>query len=240
MRLVVQDQHGQLSLSCPSCRQTTLIPANGVAGLQPAFQTNQFLEIWEDLKKAKDPVAQLEKVDGDVKNLILPKRLTLKCSEHNEEELKLYCETCSQLICLQCTIRNHNGHKYDLVSEVFEKHKNEIESSLKPVEQHLTSVKRAVTELDACCGEINDQQAAIEADIHLKVKRLYNILDARKTKLINDLHQMTQRKLKDIAVQRDKMEIMQAKLSSCLEFTMENLKISSQGEILKMKTTITK
>ena len=242
VRLVVRDQQGQLSLSCPSCRQATPIPANGpgVAGLQPAFQTNQFLEIWEDLKKAKDPVAQLEKVDGDVKNLIPPKKSTLKCSEHNEEELKLYCETCSQLICLQCTIRKHHSHEYDLVSEVFEKHKNEIESSLKPVEQHLTSVKRALTELDARCGGISDQRAAIEADIHSKVKRLYDILDARKTELIDNLHQITQRKLKDIAVQRDEMETTQAKLSSCLEFTIENLKTGSQGEILKVKTTITK
>ena len=242
VRLVVRDQQGQLSLSCPSCRQATPIPANdpGVAGLQPAFQTNQLLEIWEDLKKAKDPVAQLEKVDGDVKNLMPPKKSTLKCSEHDEEEMKLYCETCSQLICLQCTIRKHHSHEYDLVSEIFEKHKNEIESSLKPVEQHLTSVKGALTELDARCGEINDQRAAIEADIHSKVKRLYDILDARKTELIDNLHKITQRKLKDVAVQRDRMETTQTKLSSCLEFTMENLKTGSQEEILKVKTTITK
>ena len=226
----------------PSCRQATPIPANdpGVAGLQPAFQTNQLLEIWEDLKKAKDPVAQLEKVDGDVKNLIPTKKSTLKCSEHDEEEMKLYCETCSQLICFQCTIRKHNGHEYDLVSKVFEKHKNEIESSLKPVEQHLTSVKRALTKLNAHCGEINDQRAAIEADIHSKMKQLYDILDARKTELIDNLYQITQRKLKDVAVQRDEMEATQAKLSSCLEFTMENLKTGSQEEILKVKTTITK
>ena len=242
VRLVVRDQQGQLSLSCPSCRQATPIPSNGpgVAGLQPAFQTNQLLEIWEDLKKAKDPVAQLEKVDGDVKNLIPPKKSTLKCSEHDEEELKLYCETCSQLICFKCTIQKHHSHEYNLVSEVFEKHKNKIELSLKPVEQHLTSVKRALTELDARCGEISDQRAAIEADIHSKVKRLYDILDARKTELIDNLHQITQRKLKDVAVQRDEMETTQAKLSSCLEFTMENLKTGSQEEILKVKTTITK
>ena len=242
VRLVVRDQQGRLSLSCPSCRQATPIPANGpgVAGLQPAFQTNQLLEIWEDLKKAKDPVVQLEKVDGNVKNLIPPKKSTLKCSEHDEEEMKLYCETCSQLICLQCTIRKHNGHKYDLVSEVFEKHKNEIESSLKPVEQHLMSVKRALTELDARCGEINDQRAAIEADIHSKVKQFYDILNARKTKLIENLHKITQRKLKDVAAQRDEMETTQAKLISCLEFTVENLKTGSQEEILKLKTTITK
>ena len=49
----------------------------GVAGLQSAFQ---LLEIREDLKKAKDPVAQLEKVDGDV---IYHLENQLRCSAQN-------------------------------------------------------------------------------------------------------------------------------------------------------------
>ncbi len=43
--LVQQDQQGQLTLTCPTCRQVTPIPASGVASLQSDFRTNQFLEI---------------------------------------------------------------------------------------------------------------------------------------------------------------------------------------------------
>ena len=49
---------------------------------------------------------------------------------------------------------------------------------------------------------------------------------------------MTQRKLKNFAVQRDEIETIQAQLSSCLNFTKESLKTNNQEEILMMKTNI--
>ncbi len=43
---------------------------------------------------------------------------------------------------------------------------------------------------------------------------------------------------KDIASKRDQMETIQAQLNSCLHFVVDHLKTGSQGEVLKMKTTI--
>ena len=45
VKLVERDEQGQLVLPCPNCRHVTPVPANGVRGLQPAFQTNNLLEI---------------------------------------------------------------------------------------------------------------------------------------------------------------------------------------------------
>ncbi len=80
----------------------------------------------------------------------------------------------------------------------------------------------------------------IEASIHTTIRRLHGILDVRKTELIGQLHQMIQRKLKYIASQRDQMETIQTQLNSCLHFVTDNLKTGSQGEVLKMKTTVVK
>ena len=63
--LVVRDQQGQLSLTCPTCRQATPIQeARGVAGLQPAFHINRFLEITESFQKAETPAATGEGAVG--------------------------------------------------------------------------------------------------------------------------------------------------------------------------------
>ena len=51
VKLVVKDQQGQFSLTCPNCRQVTPVPANGVRGLQSAFHINRFLEIAEELRE---------------------------------------------------------------------------------------------------------------------------------------------------------------------------------------------
>ena len=239
MRLVVRDQQGQLSLTCPNCRHATPIPANGVTGLQSAFQVNDFLEIVEEHKKPKDTATSQE---GDVTRPNPSKKVSPYCSVHADKELELYCETCGELICSHCALRGqkHHSHEYDLISSCYEEYKREMTPSLEPVEKHLMTVKKALAHLDVRCGEISDQRAVIKADIHRTTQRLHEIIDVRKTRLINQLHQKTQEKLKGLAVQRDKLETILTKLSSCLEFVRESLETSSQGEVMKMKTTIIK
>ena len=77
----------------------------------------------------------------------------------------------------------------------------------------------------------------INANIHHTFRRLHEFLDVRKTKLISQLDRITQRKLKELALQRDQIETIQAQLSSCLDFVKET---DNQGEVLMMKTNIVK
>ena len=107
------------------------------------------------------------------------------------------------------------------------------------MEKQLTTISKALAQLDTRCGEISDQQAAIEANIHSTFRKIHSILDARKTELIGQLHQITQRKLKDLAVQRDQLETTLARISSCLGFMRDSLK-SNQAEMLMMKTNTSK
>ena len=242
VRLVVRDQQGQLSLTCPNCRHATPIPANGVTGLQSAFHINPLQEALEELKKPKDIETSQEVMKGDVICPNPSKKVSPYCSVHANKELELYCETCGELICSHCALRGqkHHSHEYDLISSCYEKYKREMTPSLEPVEKQLTTIKTALAHLDEHCGEISDQQAAIKANIHRTTQRLHEIIDIRKTELINQLHQKTMEKLKGLAVQRDELETILAKLSSCLEFVRESLETSSQGEVMKMKTTIIK
>ena len=85
-RLVVQDQQGQLSLRCPTCRQSTVLPqATGVSGLQSAFHVHHLLEIKDALKKVKEP----QKVKCD------------KCKP--PQPATSYCRDCGEFICATCT-----------------------------------------------------------------------------------------------------------------------------------------
>ena len=237
VKLVVRDQQGQLILTCPTCRQATPVPADGVAGLQSAFQVNPLLEILESHKKTKDMVASLEEVKSDP--IPLPD-ITSNCLEHTDKEQELYCETCGDLICLKCAIRGgqHVNHDYFPLDEAFERYKGEISPSLEPLEEKLVVVKEALGKLDKHYEEIYDYREVIEADIHNTIRRLHETLDVRKTELIGQLHVITQGKLKDLAVQRDKMETVLAQLSSCLDFVKESLKTENQGEVLRIKTNV--
>ena len=240
MKLVVRDQQGLLILTCPTCRQATPVPANGVAGLQSAFQVNHLLEILEEYKKAKDMVTSQEGAESVMTRPIHQKKVLGNCFDHEDKERELYCETCGDLICLKCVTKwgKHHNHDFHVLEEAFEIYKGEITPLFEPLERKLEAVKKTLTQFDKCCADISDQQAAIEANIHDNIRRLHEVLEVRRTELIGQLHEVIQRKLKSLAVQRDEIETIQAQLSSCLEFTRESLKTSNQEEVLIMKTNI--
>ena len=195
-------------------------------------------ETWEDFESHE--VIGLDQLEGDVMKLVPPKKMTMYCSKHKGKELELYCETCGELICHNCTVRLHEGHRYDLVSDTFEKHKSEFVSHLQPVKQHLDTVNQAIEGLDVRCHQITDQRMATEANIHKTIRQLHEALEVRKTELISQLDGITQQKLKNLAAQRDQFELVQTQLSSCLDFVSESLRTGSEGEILAMKKPVVK
>ena len=238
MPLGVRDQQGQLSLTCPTCRQATPIPDRGVSGLQPAFHIKNLRQIYEDsVKKLQNPAATPEGAVGGTSFNSPSRNVGQCCFEHAEEELKLYCETCGELVCYQCVIKGgkHHDHDYALLQIAFEKYKEEITPSLEPMEKQVTIIKKALEQLNARCGEISDQRAAIEDNIHVTFRRLREVLKVRETELITQLHKMTQTKLKGLAAKSDQIETTLAQLSSCLHFMGESLKTGTENDVLMMK-----
>ena len=234
MPLVDRDQQGQLGLTCAICRQVTPVPNRGVAGLQSAFHINRFLEIKESLQRPENPAATLEEAAPTDVN---PIKKASHCFVHEDKELELYCETCGKLICTRCALKcgKHHDHSYEDLGQAFRKYKEEI-SSLEPMEKQVMIMKETLAQLDARCEEISDQRTATAVNIHGTFRRLQEVLDVRETELIGQLDQVTQGKLKGLAVQRDQIETTLAQLCSCLHFMRESLRTGSEGDVLKMKT----
>ena len=284
-RLVVQDQQGQLSLCCPTCRQSTVLPqATGVSGLQSAFHVHHLLEIKDALEKVKEPqkvkcdkcktpkpatsycrdcgefictmcttvhgewdafakheVVAMEQFESKVKQLDALKKVTLYCYLHQGKELELYCETCEELICLLCTVNKHcrPEHKYDLVSDTFEKHKAEITTSLEPINKLCTATSDALEQLDVRSHEFDDQEVAVEASVRRYVKQLHELLETKQAEEIDRLKQVMRVKRKNVAAQKEELETVLTKLDSCLSFVNDSLRTGSQGEVMKIKKTVT-
>ena len=236
--LVDRDQRGQLGLSCPICRQVTPVPNRGVAGLQSAFHINHLLELKDSFQKLDNPAVAVEGALGGVTIAVPSRKAVQHCFEHPEEELKLYCETCGELVCLKCAIKGgkHFSHDYKKLDKVFQEYKEEITSSLEPMERQVATMKGVLAQLDTRCGKISDQREATEDKIHATFRRLLEVLNVRETELVHQLHRITQSKLKALAVQRDKVETILAQLSSCLLFMGESLREANKDDALMMKT----
>ena len=228
--LGVRDQQGQLSLTCPTCRQVTPIPARGVAGLQSAFHINKLLEILQDSIKT------LDTPDGATPTDLSPVKY---CYTHKDKELELYCETCEELVCYKCVSKSskHHSHDYEERNTAFEKYKEKITPLLDPMEKQMTLIEKALPQIEQRCGEISDLRAAIEENIHSTFRQLQVVLTVREIELISQLHQVTRDKLKSLAAQSDKIEIMLTKMNRYLHFVRESIKEGNESDVLMMKKT---
>ena len=95
--LVVTDRQGQLSLCCPTCRQSTLLPpTTAVSDLQPAFHIHHLMKIKTALEKMKES-----------KNALCG-----KCIK-SPQPATSYCHDCGEFICTMCT--TIHGQWKDLV-----------------------------------------------------------------------------------------------------------------------------
>ena len=226
-----------IGLTCPTCCQVTPIPDRGVAGLQSAFHINRLLEIKESLEKLNNQnggqAAGGAMVDAP------PEKVLHHCDVHPGEELKLYCETCNQVICFQCIMKDqgqHHDHDYALFNKAFEKYKEEISPLLEPMEDQVIVVKKALAQIDTRCGEISNQREATKDRIHFTFRQLRAVLDVRETDLISQLDLVIQNKLKGLAAQRDQIETTLTRLNSCLHFMRQSLRTGSEEDVLMMKS----
>ena len=188
----------------------------------------------------KHQVLTLEELKTQAASFVSPKEEIPRCQKHSNKKLKIYCDTCKELICNDCTIRLHRDHNYDLLADVFPRHKEELVSSLKPVKQKLHTVQQALKAFDTRAKEINDQRATLEAHIHKEIDQLHQLLDQRRTQLVGELDVLTQQKFKSLAAQRDQVEITQVKLTSCLEYAEGGLQTGTESEVLAMKAPVLK
>ena len=193
---------------------------------------------WDDLSTHE--IIDLDTLTGDVTTLVPPLKKTLFCSKHLAKEADLYCDQCDELICRDCIVRVHRDHQYDLVPESFAKQEKVIITSLNSVEQQLATLRKAVESLHTRCAAILEQKTAVVAEIGTAITHLQQALEVRKTELVGQAEQMALQKLKNLAAQRDELELKIAQLKSCHDFVKESRRTCSQGEILRMKSPLVK
>ena len=195
-------------ISCPSCRKPTQLPKIA-SDLPNAFLINSLLQLRDKLNKA------LSKVNT-------------KCEIH-DDPLKVYCETCEELICRDCTIsQHHKNHQYKLVAECYPDHHQEIEAHLTTVKKKVADVDVAVTNLISQEREITKQGEDVKKEIHIKTQMF-------ERHLVQQVDTAVQQKLQLITNQREEAEMVLKQLKGCEEFVEQSLKLGSEQQVLRDK-----
>ena len=198
---------------------------NGEAKTLPnAFHINSLLEL---RKKLSGSNVQLQ---------TCPSLQT--CPKHNDP-LKMYCETCNAVICRDCTIsKEHNKHQFELISECYPKHLQQIQDELKLLKQKSTDIDKAVTALAAREIEVLEQGEDIKKQIHTHAQQLIDQVQRSERHLLQWVDAIMQQKRHLLIKQREQAERVHTQLKNCQEKVQQNLKEWKQHQVIMQKMNL--
>ena len=122
---------------------------------------------------------------------------SMVCTEHNEP-LKIFCESCQQLICHDCTVSKHEKplHKYNLVTDTYRQRKDAIDQScLQPLNEEYGRLVAAQNKLSVKRKEISQNAQATKDDIWQAIAQIKNRLDETGKKLTQKVDSAAQYKV---------------------------------------------
>ena len=167
---------------------------------------------------------------------IQPKAKAPICKEH-DIELLFYCETCEQLICMYCTVKEHNGHNHDTVKKMATKHHNELKDVTAPVDEMIRDLYEAHDNIDKMKKKIRRQGDEVDKKIDQHYNELVQKLMKQKEQVKQQAHDAVSQKEKALTVQLEEVEYAQAEVLSMKELK-DAIEKSSDQEALSAKKQV--
>uniref|UniRef100_A0A3Q2XWR2 RING-type E3 ubiquitin transferase n=1 Tax=Hippocampus comes TaxID=109280 RepID=A0A3Q2XWR2_HIPCM len=209
-----------LTLSCPVCRQTSILPEKGVCALQNNFFITNLMECWR-------PEAR-----GVLESIGVAAGKPLGCPNHEGEVMEFYCDSCETAMCLQCTEGEHRKHDTVPLRDVVEQHKAALRTQLDAIRGRVPQLTAAMELVSDISRQLSERKKQAVAEISGAFQELERALEQRKATLVADLEnicgakqQVLQAQLADLLQGRDHIQ------SGC-DFTEQALVHGSAAEVL--------
>ena len=162
------------------------------------------------------------------------------CLKHNDP-LKVYCETCHQVICRDCTVsKEHKTHNYNLISECYSKHHQQLQEGLVQIKQEMTNVDVAVSHLDEREKEVLQQGERLTEEINTHAQERIDQIVRSRVHLSQQVDTIVQQKTHTLRAQKQQAHKIHTQLKTCQETIEHNLKEWNQPQILAEKQEMLK
>ncbi|XP_047437850.1 nuclear factor 7, ovary-like [Mugil cephalus] len=158
------------------------------------------------------------------------------CSLHSEK-LKLFCLDHQQPICLICRdSKAHTSHKFRPIDEVAQDHREELQKSLKPVQEKLKLFQQIKGKFDETAERIKVQAQQTESQIKKQFKKLHHFLQEEEEARIKALREEEKQKSQMMKEQIDALIREITALSDTIRVTEKELKAEDVSFILNYRT----
>ena len=166
-------------------------------------------------------------------NLPIVQPEPMRCKEH-QEQLKIYCFTCNQLICRDCVLKDHKDHDFDFTSKCAPQIKQALQEKLGPLQSTQAHIQDARKQLEQSENEIISEGTHLEKVISGSFEAMMEGLEQCRCELLITVHGRVEEKLSSLSSQEKGLEVCTAQIQSLVDFVGQNIENASDEEMMSI------
>ena len=163
---------------------------------------------------------------------------TLQCKEHGSNELQCYCETCDELICMYCTVREHKDHNHIAIKNMVDIHTHLINYNIATTVNILRNFSKLPNDIEMMINKINYQESKVIKEVDSYYDTLIEKVTEQKIQIIQQVHITTLEKVKTLTLQLIEIDSIKMQVIYMKELTDFAKKDSNPDKLLSIQKQV--
>ena len=159
------------------------------------------------------------------------------CKVHDEQK-KIYCYDCKHLICRDCVIDEHKGHKYEFLKKAASAIQQKLTERLISLKKVQVNMHDASKTIKSTKSDVESQGASAAAKIEHSFKELHSILEQHKQELLQKTSSLVKGKLIALSVQEKGIDMAADMIQSLVECVERNIENATEEELVSIHTQV--
>ena len=226
----------KMSQKCGSCSKERPITnhCDECGGIcQRCTETHEELVIF-----AEHTVVPIKEVTADS---LGPKKKTHLCGRHREK-VTMYCDSCSQVICHICIVKQHQSHSVSLLEDVDEKLQEKINRESKDVQETQRTFEKYREYIARVDGEMAGEsytkklREKVSAKFNERIRRLQD----KRESLVQYIDNYDSQSKKQVWSEKNTIELVLNKIQAGLRMTQKAQRLVNPADRIAMNSEGTK
>ena len=213
---------------CCTCRGFLCTDCDHQHTISRRLKTHKIFTL-EEAREMKDFAKEL-------KQFVAPPPVT--CPQHNHLEISIFCTTCSMLVCMQCTVVTHQGHKFEELPAFAETKRMEAEKGKGKISDAVSKIDAVITQGKAVLKQVDTRKNEVDDTIRDKFQLVYKLMQDREKKLMAENAEIAKVKSQRLTAQILELSSLKEQIAVCSGTVAEAQESHSDTEFLSISTTL--
>lgn len=165
----------------------------------------------------------------------LPGRPPSFCDTHKNEVLRLFCDTCNEALCRECTMKEHRGHSFIYLQDAVQNSKSITMKLLADAKTGIRAIEESIEITQRMAERIEVRAQAVATEVRAIVRRHMSVLEERERELLRRVEKIRLVKGRSLHRQVEDLQLALLKMSQMVDFIQQVLDSGTDIDILQAK-----